>query len=269
MSITVTLPDGDIKVLATGTTLGQVASIISSNLGRKALAAEVNHELVDLSYPLNKDSVVKMITAHDKEGIEIIRHSTAHLLAHAVKTLFPATQVTIGPVIDNGFYYDFSCERAFTTEDLEKIESKMHELANQNLEIKRYTLTHQQAINFFQRQGESYKVQIIRDLPEDEILSLYSQGDFTDLCRGPHVPNTGKLRFFKLTKVSGAYWRGSAENEMLQRIYGTAWSNKKDLNTYLQQLIEAKKRDHRKLAKQMDLFLCNRCSSSDQLIQVC
>lgn len=224
------------------------------DLAISILAAKVDDRLVDLSYVIDKNVVLQLITEKDSEGLDIIRHSTAHLLAHAVKLLFPSVQITIGPVIEDGFYYDFDFERPFTTEDLAKIESRMHEIAQKNLSIKRKVLSRQKAIEFFKKLGELYKVEIIEDLPQGEDISLYEQGDFVDLCRGPHVPSTSFLKHFKLTKVAGAYWRGDSKNSMLQRIYGTAWANQDDLDRYVQQIVEAEKRDHRKIGRQLDLF---------------
>ena len=252
--IDVRLPDGSQKQFDKPVTVAEVAADIGAGLARAALAGKVDGQLVDLSHTIDHNVELSIITDKDKEGLEVIRHSTAHLLAQAVKQLFPKAQVTIGPVIDNGFYYDFSFERSFTPDDLTKIEAKMHELAKKDFVVTRQTMSRDDAIKFFRNMGEEYKAKIIEDIPKDEVLSLYTQDEFTDLCRGPHVPNTGKLKAFKLMKVAGAYWRGDANNEMLQRIYGTAWANKDDLKAYLQRLEEAEKRDHRKLAKQMDLF---------------
>jgi threonyl-tRNA synthetase len=209
---------------------------------------------VDSSYIIDQDSTLSIVTAKDPEGLDIIRHSTAHLLAHAVKQLFPKAQVTIGPVIENGFYYDFAFDRAFTPEDLTAIETRMAELAQQDIPVARTVMPRDEAVAFFRTMGEEYKAQIIADIPSEEAISLYRQGDFVDLCRGPHVPSTGKLQAFKLTKVSGAYWRGDSNNEMLQRVYGTAWPDKKTLKVYLERLQEAEKRDHRRLARALDLF---------------
>ena len=252
--VQIRFPDQNVKEFQPGVTAAEIAASISPGLAKKAVAAKVDNELVDLSHPITKDANIAIITATDPEGLEVIRHSTAHLLAHAVKSLFPSAQVTIGPVIDNGFYYDFAFERSFTTEDLEAIEKKMQALVKANLPVQRKEMPRDEAIGFFEGQGEKYKAEIIRDIPADETLSLYEQDDFTDLCRGPHVPSTGKLGVFKLMKVAGAYWRGDHRNEMLQRIYGTAWADKKDLKNYLYQLEEAEKRDHRKLASKLDLF---------------
>jgi threonyl-tRNA synthetase len=231
-----------------------LATSINPGLAKQLIAARVNGELVDLSYPLTDDAEVEWVKLQDEAALEIIRHSTAHLLAQAVKTLFPRAQITIGPVIDEGFYYDISCEHRFTPEDLEAIEKKMAELAKADMPVERLTMSREEAIDFFAAQGENYKVEIIRDIPAGEILSLYQQGDFTDLCRGPHVPRTGVLQAFKLTKLAGAYWRGDSNNEMLQRIYGTAFADKKALKSYLKRIEEAQKRDHRRLAGPMDLF---------------
>jgi threonyl-tRNA synthetase len=250
----VRLPDGTDKVFDTPVTVLDVAESISPGLARVALAGKLNGKLVDLSEPIETDSDLVIITNKDPEGLEIIRHSCAHLLAHAVKELFPSAQVTIGPVIENGFYYDFSYERPFTPEDLVAIEKRMQEISKRNLKIERQIWDRTKAIRFFKDQGEHYKAQIIESIPNNESVSLYSQGDFTDLCRGPHVPYTSKIKIFKLMKIAGAYWRGDSKNEMLQRIYGTAWLNKEEQNNYLYYLEEAEKRDHRKLGKQLDLF---------------
>ncbi|HUL11459.1 MAG TPA: threonine--tRNA ligase [Methylococcaceae bacterium] len=250
----ITLPDGSKREFDRAVTLRQVAESIGTGLARAALAGKVNGRLVDLSFEIASDARVAIVTGRDAEGLEIIRHSTAHLLAQAVKALYPSAQVTIGPVVEDGFYYDFAFERPFTPEDLQAIEKKMEELAGQELEVSRNVLPRDQAIQFFRGLGEEYKAKIIEDIPEDQEVSLYSQGDFTDLCRGPHVPDTGKLKAFKLMKIAGAYWRGDSGNEMLQRIYGTAWADKKDLKEYLHRLEEAEKRDHRKIAKALKLF---------------
>jgi len=250
----ITLPDGNQKKFDVPVTLGQVAASIGSGLAKAAIAGKVNEQLVDTSYLIENDADIRIITDRDPEGLEIIRHSTAHLLAHAVKSLFPTAQVTIGPVIENGFYYDFAFERPFSIDDLANIEAKMQEIAQQNHVVSRKVISRNEAITFFKNLGEEYKVRIIQDIPENETLTIYEQNDFADLCRGPHVPSTGMLKAFKLTKVSGAYWRGDSNNEMLQRIYGTAFKDKKSLDEYLKNLEEAEKRDHRKLAKTMDLF---------------
>ncbi|MBN1684982.1 MAG: threonine--tRNA ligase [Gammaproteobacteria bacterium] len=252
--IKIQLPGGESLLYKKPMRVLQIAEDISPALTKAAIAAEVDGRLVDLDYMIEKDAHLRIITDKDPEGLDVIRHSTAHLLAHAVKTLFPQAQVTIGPVIQDGFYYDFSFERPFTPEDLEKIEAKMHEIANQNLPLKRKVLSRREAIERFKNMGERYKVEIISDLPEGEEISLYEQGDFVDLCRGPHVPRTDLLKVFKLIKIAGAYWRGDSKNEMLQRIYGTAWLKRKDLDQYLEHIAEAEKRDHRKIGKQLDLF---------------
>ncbi len=250
----ITLPDESKREFETAVTVMDVAQSIGSGLAKATLAGKVDEQLVDASYLIEQDIKLQLITAKDEEGIEILRHSTAHLLAQAVKQLFPTAQVTIGPVIDNGFFYDFSFERTFTPEDLVTIEKKMQQLVSENIEIKRSVLPRDEAVSFFKNLGEEYKAEIIQSIPTNEDLSLYTQGDFTDLCRGVHAPSTGKLKSFKLMKIAGAYWRGNSDNEMLQRIYGTAWADKKQLKAYLQRLEEAEKRDHRKLAKSLDLF---------------
>ncbi|RLA18347.1 MAG: threonine--tRNA ligase [Gammaproteobacteria bacterium] len=250
----ITLPDGSQREYEEPVTIEQVATDIGPGLGKAALAGKVNGELVDTSTLMREDSVLQIITARDEEGLEVIRHSSAHLMAQAVKLLYPTAQVTIGPVIEDGFFYDFAYERSFTPEDLEAIEAKMRELVKQSLKIERSILSRDEAVSFFRDAGEAYKAEIIESIPSDEPLSLYKQGEFTDLCRGPHVPDTGKLPVFKVMKIAGAYWRGNSDNEMLQRIYGTAWANKKELKAYLFRLAEAEKRDHRKLAKSLDLF---------------
>ena len=252
--INVTLPDESVRSFEEALSVGAIARSIAPSLGKAAIAGRFDGQLVDLNHVVTTDGQLAIITAKDDDGVEVIRHSTAHLLAHAVKELFPSAQVTIGPVIDDGFYYDFSFERAFTPEDLLAIEKKMKQLAKKDMKIERSVRERDDASNYFLSLGETYKSEIIRDLPESEELSLYSQGDFTDLCRGPHVPSTGKLKTFKLLKVAGAYWRGDSKNAMLQRIYGTAWGNQEDLDAYLFKLEEAEKRDHRKLGKQLDLF---------------
>ncbi len=250
----ITLPDASQRTVANGTTAYQVAEQIGLGLAKAAIAAEIDGQLVDLSCSITKDSCLRILTARDPEALAIIRHSTAHLLAHAVKQLFPTAQVTIGPVIENGFYYDFALSHTFTPDDLLKIEKRMQELVKQDIPIQRSTILREEAIKFFRELGEEYKAEIITAIPKEEVLSLYREGDFIDLCRGPHVPSTGKLKVSKLTHVAGAYWRGDAKNEMLQRIYGTAWLTERDLKDYLYRLEEAEKRDHRKLAKQLDLF---------------
>src|SRR3990167_537552 len=250
----ITLPDASKKQFDQHVSVEAVAATIGSGLAKVALAGEVNNRLVDTQFIIEEDANLRIITAKDKQGLEIIRHSTAHLLAQAVKQLFPMVQVTIGPIVEDGFYYDFAFGRSFTPEDLERIEARMQELAKQALPVERVTLSRDEAIRLFENAGEYYKVEIIKVIPENEVLSAYRQGDFIDLCRGPHVPNTQHLKAFKLTKLAGAYWRGDSNNEMLQRIYGTAWRDQKELNAYLEQIEEAKKRDHRELAKKMDLF---------------
>ncbi|MGB6976044.1 MAG: threonine--tRNA ligase [Gammaproteobacteria bacterium] len=250
----ITLPDGTQKSFAHPVTVAEVAAAIGAGLAKAALAGKVNQQLVDTSHLIEQDAQVQIITEKSPEALEIIRHSTAHLLAQAVKQLFPSAQVTIGPVIEDGFYYDFAFPQAFTPEDLQRIEAKMHELAAQSLTVTRRVIGRKEAIDFFRQLGEEYKAKIIEDIPEQETLTVYQQGDFVDLCRGPHVPNTDKLKVFKLMKVAGAYWRGDARNEMLQRIYGTAWTTRQELETYLHRLEEAEKRDHRKIAKALDLF---------------
>lgn len=250
----ITLPDGSKREFESAVTVMDVAQSIGSGLAKATLAGKVNEQLVDASTLIEQDADLQIVTAKDEEGLEVIRHSTAHLLAQAVKQLFPEAQVTIGPVIDNGFFYDFSYERPFAPEDLKAIEKKMQQLVSENIEISRSVLSRDEAVAFFRELGEDYKAEIIESIPANEDLSLYAQGDFTDLCRGPHVPRTGKLKAFKLMKIAGAYWRGNSDNEMLQRIYGTAWTDKKELKAYLHRLEEAEKRDHRKLAKSLNLF---------------
>ncbi len=250
----VTLPDGSTRQFDSAVSIHDIAADIGPGLAKAALAGKVDGKLVDTSYVVDRDAQVAIVTDRDEEGLEVIRHSTAHLLAQAVKELFPDAQVTIGPVIEDGFYYDFAYKESFTPEDLTAIEKKMAELVKQNYPITRTVKSRDEAVKFFRDMGEEYKAEIIESIPADEDLSLYQQGDFIDLCRGPHVPSTGKLKSFKLMKLAGAYWRGDSNNEMLQRIYGTAWANKKDLKAYLHRLEEAEKRDHRKLGKQQDLF---------------
>ncbi|MYB34282.1 MAG: threonine--tRNA ligase [Gammaproteobacteria bacterium] len=250
----ITLPDGSVLNYDHPVTIADVAFDIGPGLGKAALAGKIGDSLLDIRTMLADDCDLQILTVRDEEGLEIIRHSTAHLLAQAVKQLYPAAQVTIGPVIADGFYYDFHYPDGFSEQDLEKIEQRMSELANQELSIDRNIMGRSEAIEFFQDMGEEYKADIIRSIPEDEELSMYTQGDFTDLCRGPHVSNTRHLKAFKLTKISGAYWRGDPSNEVLQRIYGTAWADKKQLKTYLRQIAEAEKRDHRRIGRQLDLF---------------
>jgi threonyl-tRNA synthetase len=252
--ITITLPDDSTRSFEKSLTVQEIAHSIAPSLAKSAIAGKVNGILVDLSYLIEKDAKVSIITEKDSDALEVIRHSTAHLLGQAVKQLFPKAQVTIGPVIQDGFYYDFSYPAGFTPEDLIAIEKRMKELAAQAIPVTRSVLSRDEAVKFFREQGEEYKAEIIEGIPSDEPLSLYAQGDFTDLCRGPHVPNTGKLKVFKLMKLAGAYWRGDSKNEMLQRIYGTAWLTQKDLDDYLFRLTEAEKRDHRKMSKKLDLF---------------
>ena len=250
----IALPDGSQRVFDDPVTVLEVSEDIGPGLAKAAIAGRVNGELKDLSFTINEDTALEIITSRDNDGLEIIRHSCAHLLAHAVKQLFPSAQVTIGPVIDDGFYYDFAFERAFTPEDLTAIEAKMKALAKASHPVERSVMARDVAVDFFRAQGEEYKAEIIESIPGSEDISLYSQGDFIDLCRGPHVPNTGHIKAFKLTKLAGAYWRGDSNNEMLQRIYGTAWGDKKQLKAYLHRIEEAEKRDHRKIGKQLGLF---------------
>lgn len=250
----VTLPDGSKREYEGPVTVGQVAASIGAGLAKAALAGRVDGKLVDLSHVIDGDAAVAIITARDPEGLEIIRHSTAHLMAQAVKELFPEAQVTIGPAIENGFYYDFSYTRAFTPEDLKAIEARMDELVKKNIPIVREEMPREEAIDFFKALGEHYKAEIISSIPAGEVISLYRQGDFVDLCRGPHVPSTGCLKVHHLMKVAGAYWRGDSKNEMLQRIYGTAWATKDEQKAYLEMLAEAEKRDHRRLGRELDLF---------------
>ncbi|MEL0083481.1 MAG: threonine--tRNA ligase [Gammaproteobacteria bacterium] len=250
----VTLPDGSQRQYPDPVTVADVAADIGAGLARATIAGRVNDQLVDAAYLIDTDAQLAIITSKDEAGLEIIRHSTAHLLAQAVKSLFPDAQVTIGPVIEDGFYYDFAYERPFTPEDLEAIEKRMAELVKQDIAISRSVSNRDEAVQFFTDLGEAYKAEIIADIPDDNELSLYEQGDFIDLCRGPHVPSTGHLKAFKLTKLAGAYWRGDANNEMLQRVYGTAWANKQQLQEHLTRIEEAEKRDHRKIGRQLDLF---------------
>jgi threonyl-tRNA synthetase len=252
--LNITLPNGDITQIEHNTTIFDFAKTISSSLAKSALCGKVDGKLVDTSYILNKDCTVAIITNKDPEGLEVIRHSTAHLLAQATQMLYKDAQVTIGPVIKDGFYYDFAYKDGFELQDLIQIEKNMQKLVKQNLKIERSVMSRDEAVTFFKDKGEEYKAEIISSIPANEELSLYKQGDFIDLCRGPHVPSTGKLKAFKLTKLAGAYWRGDSNNEMLQRIYGTAFANKEDLNTYLERIAEAEKRDHRKIGKLQNLF---------------
>lgn len=250
----ISLPDGSQRSYDDPLSVMDIAADIGPGLARATLAAEVDGSLVDASHLVDSDADLRIITARDDEGLEVLRHSCAHLMAQAVKELFPEAQVTIGPVIEDGFYYDFSFARSFTPEDLAAIEDKMKELAQQDLDVNRFVMARDEAVALFRGQGEEYKAQIIESIPADEELSLYRQGDFIDLCRGPHVPSTGKLGAFKLTRLAGAYWRGDSRNEMLQRIYGTAWPDRKALKQHLHRLEQAEKRDHRKLGRKQDLF---------------
>jgi threonyl-tRNA synthetase len=250
----VRLPDGSKKIFDDPVTVADAAASIGAGLARAALAGRVDGKLVDTSYLIDRDADLAVVTDRDPDGLEILRHSTAHLLAHAVKELYPEAQVTIGPVIEDGFYYDFAYKRPFTTEDLAAIEKRMAEIAKRDIKVERRVWDRSEAISFFKSQGEYYKAKIIEAIPGNEAISLYTQANFTDLCRGPHVPSTGKLKVFKLLKVAGAYWRGDSKNEMLQRVYGTAWAKKEDLDAYMFRVEEAEKRDHRKLGKQLDLF---------------
>ena len=250
----ITLPDGSVRSFDHAVTVAEVAASIGAGLAKAALAGRVGGRLVDLSHLLDTDADLAILTDKAEEGLEIVRHSTAHLLAHAVKELFPDAQVTIGPVIENGFYYDFSYKRPFTPEDLAAIEARMAEIAKREIPVQREVWPRDKAVEFFKGIGEHYKAEIIASIPAGEDVSLYRQGDFIDLCRGPHVPSTGKLKVFKLMKLAGAYWRGDSKNEMLQRVYGTAWTKKDELDAYLHMIEEAEKRDHRKLGRQLDLF---------------
>jgi len=250
----VTLPDGTVKTFDQSLTVADVASSIGSGLAKAAIAGEIDGQLVDTSYMIESDASLAIITNKDDKALEVIRHSTAHLLAQATQQLYPKAQVTIGPVIDNGFFYDFAYKKGFSEDDLVKIEKNMNAIVKQNLPIQRLEMKREDAVELFKSMGEHYKAEIIESIPTNEVLSLYKQGDFIDLCRGPHVPSTSKLKVFKLMKLAGAYWRGDSNNEMLQRVYGTAWENKKDLEDYLYRLEEAEKRDHRKIGKVQDLF---------------
>ena len=250
----ITLPDGSTREFSNAVSVLEVAADIGAGLAKATLAGKVDDVLVDGSYTIDRDARLSIVTTRDEEGVDVIRHSAAHLMAQAVKQLFPTAQVTIGPVIDNGFFYDFAFERSFTPDDVEKIEKRMAELANESIQITRSEMSRDEAVAFFREKGEEYKAEIIEGIPADQVLSLYTQGDFTDLCRGPHVPHTGFLKAIKLTKIAGAYWRGDSDNEMLQRIYGTAWGDKKSLKKYLHRIEEAEKRDHRKISKALDLF---------------
>ena len=252
--VQITLPDGSLREFPGPVTVAEVAAAIGAGLAKAALAGKVDGKVVDTSYSIASNVQLAIITAKDADGLEVVRHSTAHLLAYAVKDLYPDAQVTIGPVIENGFYYDFSYSRPFTLEDLAAIEKRMTELANKDEPVLRRVLPRDEAVAFFKGMGEHYKAEIIGSIPSNEDVSLYKEGAFEDLCRGPHVPSTGKLKHFKLMKLAGAYWRGDSKNEMLQRIYGTAWTSKEDLQNHLTQLEEAEKRDHRKLGRELDLF---------------
>jgi len=248
------LPDGSIRSYDRPVSVADIAASIGPGLAKAALAGRVNGKLVDTAYVVDSDADVAIVTDKDADGLDVIRHSSAHLLAHAVKELFPDAQVTIGPVVEDGFYYDFSYKRPFTPEDLAAIEKRMAELSKRDIRVERTVMPRDEAVKFFRDMGEQYKAEIIASIPQGEQISLYRQGDFIDLCRGPHVPSTGKLRVFKLMKVAGAYWRGDSKNEMLQRIYGTAWARKEEQDAYLHRLEEAEKRDHRKLGRALDLF---------------
>ncbi len=252
--VQITLPDGSLREFPGSVTVAELAASIGAGLAKATLGGKVDGQLVDAGFSISHNASVSIVTAKDAEGLELIRHSTAHLLAYAVKSMFPQAQVTIGPVIENGFYYDFSFERPFTPEDLVAIEKRMSELASKDEQVLRRVLPRDEAVAYFKSLGEHYKAEIIGSIPAGEDVSLYREGEFEDLCRGPHVPSTGKLKHFKLMKVAGAYWRGDSKNEMLQRIYGTAWASKEDLQLYLTQLEEAEKRDHRKLGRELDLF---------------
>ncbi|WP_439536440.1 threonine--tRNA ligase [Methyloversatilis sp.] len=252
--VNITLPDGSVRSYEAAVTVRDVAASIGAGLAKAALAGRVDGKLVDTSFVIEGDAQLAIVTDRDADGLDMIRHSTAHLLAYAVKELFPDAQVTIGPVIDNGFYYDFSYKRPFTPEDLAAIEQRMTELSKKDIPVSREVWQRDKAVDFFKSIGEHYKAEIIASIPADQDVSLYREGAFIDLCRGPHVPSTGKLKVFKLMKVAGAYWRGDAKNEMLQRIYGTAWAKKDEQDAYLHMLEEAEKRDHRRLGKQLDLF---------------
>src|SRR5664279_634878 len=248
------LPDGAVKHFDASVTVAQVAAAIGPGLAKAALAGKIDGKLVDTSFLIDHDASVAIVTDKDPDGLEVLRHSTAHLLAYAVKELFPDAQVTIGPVIEDGFYYDFAYKRPFTPEDLAAIESRMAELAKKDEPVVRSEMPRDDAVKYFEAMGEHYKAEIIASIPSNEPISLYAEGAFTDLCRGPHVPSTGKLKGFKLMKLGGAYWRGDSKNEMLQRIYGTAFAKKEELDAYLTMLEEAEKRDHRRLGRALDLF---------------
>ncbi|MCY3564740.1 MAG: TGS domain-containing protein, partial [Gammaproteobacteria bacterium] len=252
--LTVTLPDGSTRDYEQPVSVAEIAHSIGAGLAKAALAGRVDDRLVDTSYLVEQDASVAIVTERDSDGIEVLRHSCAHLMAQAVQRLFPEAQVTIGPVIEHGFYYDFAFSRPFTPEDLRAIEQTMAEIVKEDLSVERKLLERHEAVQLFREMGEHYKVEIIESIPSDEPLSFYRQGEFIDLCRGPHVPSTGKFKAFKVTSVAGAYWRGDSSREMLQRIYGTAWPNAKELRLHLQRIEEAEKRDHRKLGRQLGLF---------------
>jgi threonyl-tRNA synthetase len=252
--VSIKLPDGAVKQFDRPASVADVAASIGPGLAKAALAGKVDGKLVDTSHVIDRDASVAIVTERDPEGLEILRHSTAHLLAYAVKALFPDAQVTIGPVIEDGFYYDFAYKRPFTPDDLAAIEQKMVELARKDERVARALMPRDEAVKLFEGMGEHYKAEIIASIPSDEPISLYTEGDFVDLCRGPHVPSTGRLKVFRLLKVAGAYWRGDSRNEMLQRIYGTAWARKEEQDAYLHRLAEAEKRDHRRLGRALDLF---------------
>ena len=252
--INVKLPDGSVRQFDAPLTVAAVAAAIGPGLAKAALGGKAGGKLVDTSFVIDRDTDLAIVTDKNPEALELVRHSTAHLLAYAVKELFPDAQVTIGPVIENGFYYDFSYKRPFTPDDLAAIEKRMMELAKRDLPVTREVWPRDKAVEFFKSIGEHYKAELIASIPAGEDVSLYREGDFIDLCRGPHVPSTGRLKVFKLMKLAGAYWRGDSKNEMLQRIYGTAWTKKEDQDAYLHMLEEADKRDHRRLARQLDLF---------------
>ena len=252
--LTITLPDGSKREFDQHVSVHGLAEAIGPGLAKAAIAGKVDGQLVDTSFEIEQDAEVAIVTSRDPEGLEVIRHSCAHLMANAVQNLFPSAQVTIGPVIENGFFYDFAFERPFTPEDLEAIEKEMLRLSKEEVLVERSMMNRDEAVAMFKDMGETYKVQIIESIPDAEGLSFYRQGDFIDLCRGPHVPTTGHIKAFKLMSVAGAYWRGDSNNEMLQRIYGTAWTDKKDLKQYLHLLEEAERRDHRKIGKKLDLF---------------
>jgi threonyl-tRNA synthetase len=252
--ISITLPDGSQRQFDHPVSIHDIAFDIGAGLAKAALAGKVNGTLVDTSHIIEQDADVAIVTERDEEGLDIIRHSTSHLMAQAVKQLYPEAQVTIGPVIEDGFYYDFSYKEGFTPEDLDKIEKRMKEIVKADIPVVREEISREAGIQLFREMGEEYKAEILEDIPKGETLSVYRQDDFLDLCRGPHVPNTGKLKAFKLMKLAGAYWRGDSNNEMLQRVYGTAWKDKKELKAYLHRLEEAEKCDYCKIAKNLDLF---------------